>query len=231
MIYCTDIPKSENLAELEREKKNLIIKKDGKVLGLVILTDTVQKIAYVMDPRTRTIECVREIEFEIIEPAPPPPVDRTKVQTIGGTPIGQHKELKENGQQKDYIVLSEEERKKGFVRPVRRSYKHVGIHGPKYSLRDLTEDERKIHGKDFAKFEVFPPELAPKIGRFWTPAELSSVGKGCGVVTTMSYALAETYARDPGFYGATFCSGCSTHLPVGERGEFVWDGTNERVGT
>lgn len=29
------------------------------------------------------------------------------------------------GQQKDYLVLSEEERAKGFVRPVCRSYKHL----------------------------------------------------------------------------------------------------------
>lgn len=30
-------------------------------------------------------------------------------------------------QQEVYLVLSDEERAKGFVRPVRRSYKHVGI--------------------------------------------------------------------------------------------------------
>jgi len=30
----------------------------------------------------------------------------------------------ETGQQRDYIVLSEEERKKGFVRPVRTKYVH-----------------------------------------------------------------------------------------------------------
>lgn len=29
------------------------------------------------------------------------------------------------GQQQDYVVLAEEERAKGFVRPVRRSYKHL----------------------------------------------------------------------------------------------------------
>lgn len=30
-----------------------------------------------------------------------------------------------NGQQEKYLVLSDEERAKGFVRPVRNSYKHV----------------------------------------------------------------------------------------------------------
>lgn len=35
-----------------------------------------------------------------------------------------HRELKANGQQKGYVVLAEEERAKGFVRPVRRTYVH-----------------------------------------------------------------------------------------------------------
>jgi hypothetical protein len=37
----------------------------------------------------------------------------------------EHRNLKENGQQLGYIVLAEEERVKGFVRPVRQSYKHL----------------------------------------------------------------------------------------------------------
>lgn len=85
-----------------------------------------------------------------------------------------------------YLVLSEEERSKGFVRPVRRSYRHQD------------------------------PD--------------------CGAVTTMGQDLAETYARQPGFYGATYCCGCRMHRPVGEHGEFTWmtpDGqdTAELVGT
>lgn len=44
----------------------------------------------------------------------------------------------------------------------------------------------------------------------------------------MGQALSETYARDPKFYGATFCVGCNKHLPVDE---FIWDGTNETVGS
>ena len=82
------------------------------------------------------------------------------------------------GQQQGYVVLAEEERAKGFVRPVRRSYVHLK----------------------------------------------------CGTLTTMSQVLAETYARDPFFYSGTFCCGCRAHFPVGEDGEFVWDGTNEKVG-
>jgi hypothetical protein len=91
-----------------------------------------------------------------------------------------------DGMQREYLALSEEERAKGFVRPVRRSYVHVGKPGS---------------------------------------------NDGCGVVTMMALPLAETYAREPGFYGGTFCAGCRTHLRVGADGEFVWDGTEERVGT
>lgn len=73
-------------------------------------------------------------------------------------------------QNEAYLILSAEERAKGFVRPVRQSYVH----------------------------------------------------SACGVVTRMSLALAETYARDPKFYGSTYCVGCGMHLPVSE---FIWDGT------
>jgi hypothetical protein len=45
---------------------------------------------------------------------------------------------------------------------------------------------------------------------------------GCGTVTTMGVALAETYARQPDFYGATYCVGCGMHRPVGPNGEFYW---------
>lgn len=153
-----------------------------------------------------------------------------------GTPVTpDHRELKPNGQQKGYVVLAAEERPKGFVRPVRRTYVHVGPPGPQHPLRDLTPEEHERFNEGtrepFVKFEEYPEARRPALGRFWTQAELDKVGKGCGTATTMADSLAETYAREPRFYGATFCCGCKTHLPVGERGEFVWDGTQERVGT
>lgn len=104
----------------------------------------------------------------------------TKVETIHGVPIGEHTKIEPStGMQKDYLVLTQEERAKGFVRPVRRVYKHLV----------------------------------------------------CGTTTRMGEALAETYARDPAFYSGTFCCHCRLHLPVGADGEFVWDGTDEKVGT
>jgi hypothetical protein len=135
-----------------------------------------------------------------------------------------------------YLILSDEERARGFVRPVRRSYRHAGIPGPQNPLRDLTSGEaERWAGAGYVKFEPYPRD-ASALGRFWTQAQLDTIGTGCGTVTTMARAIAETYAREPAFYGATFCCGCQRHLPVGAQGEFTWmteDGedTAERVGT
>lgn len=134
------------------------------------------------------------------------------------------------GQHAAYWVLSEAERAKGFVRPVRTSYKHVGVR-PKYPVRDLTDDEKYRFDPDgkegYVKWEQYPESESPKTGKLWTEKELNS---GCGQVTTMGQVLAETYARDPKYYGATFCANCRYHFPVGADGEFEWlDG--QKVGT
>lgn len=81
-------------------------------------------------------------------------------------------EYDQSGQQLSYLILSDEERAKGFVRPVRLSYVHVP----------------------------------------------------CGHVTNMPKAIAETYARNPQFYGGTFCCNCGSHFPLvvdGKR-QFEW---------
>lgn len=82
-----------------------------------------------------------------------------------------------------YLVLSDAERAKGFVRPVRHSYVHSR------ALGDIA---------------------------------------ACGTRTTMSGPIAETYARQPSFYGSTYCIRCKMHLPVAC---FTWDGTDELVGS
>lgn len=136
--------------------------------------------------------------------------------------------IRPDGQQEKYLVLSEAERSKGFVRPVRRAYRHVGTR-PRFPLRALTPEEAAQHdGSGYVAYEEYLESDSSAIGRFWTQEQLDS---GCGSVTTMGDALAETYAREPGFYHGTFCVRCGAHFPVGERGEFVWDGTDERVGT
>jgi hypothetical protein len=157
--------------------------------------------------------------------------EKRNVETLRGTPIGEHEEILPSGMQRDYLVLTREEREKGFVEPLRRSYRHVGIPGPKHELRDLTPEESERYADyGYAKFEPYP-EGSRSIGRFWTREQLEKVGRGCGTVTTMGWEIAATYARQPEFYGGTFCCGCGKHLPVGEDGEFVWDKTDQRVGT
>lgn len=66
---------------------------------------------------------------------------------------------------------------------------------------------------------------------FTRPVRRTYVHLVCGAATTMSQAIAETYARDPHFYGSTYCAACRRHLPVGVDGEFVWDGSTEKVGS
>jgi hypothetical protein len=65
---------------------------------------------------------------------------------------------------------------------------------------------------------------------FVRPVRTQYVHLKCGAVTNMGMALSETYARDPQYYGATFCATCGCHFPVGVDGEFEWlDG--QKVGT
>jgi hypothetical protein len=66
-----------------------------------------------------------EVDKLIKDAGAVPPVDRTRQVLTDGSPVtGDHREKLPNGQQKGYVVLSEEERKRGFVRPVRRTYVH-----------------------------------------------------------------------------------------------------------
>jgi hypothetical protein len=51
----------------------------------------------------------------------------------------EHRNLRPNGMQNDYVVLAEEERAKGFVRPVRRSYKHLKCGGVTTMGKTLAE--------------------------------------------------------------------------------------------
>ncbi len=155
-----------------------------------------------------------------------PPVDRSAVTTCSGDPITEATtKIKASGQQNDYVILTDEERAKGFVRPVRCSYVHVGIR-PKYPTRELTDEQKEQHeGSDYVAYEKYPEDDSI-VGRFWTQKDLDS---GCGGVTTMGLALGETYARDPEFYGSTFCCKCKDHFPVAE---FIWDdGSKEVVGS
>lgn len=139
------------------------------------------------------------------------------------------KETLPSGQQKCYLVLSEEERAKGFVRPLRRAYRHVGLARPDHPLRDLTPEQHvRFDCYGYVKFEPYDGDESTIAGRYWTQQRLDRIEAGCGTITRMGLALCETYARQPDFYGGTFCCGCGTHLPVEE---FVWEEDGERVGS
>lgn len=65
-----------------------------------------------------------------------------------------------------YLVLSRDEIRKGYLKPLRVSYIHI-----------------------------------------------------CGSETTMNPEIAQTYARDPWFYGGNYCVNCRMHRPLNE---FKW---------
>src|SRR5579872_6904145 len=80
-----------------------------------------------------------------------------------------------------YLVLSEEERAKGFVRPYREVYVHVGKK-PKYPLDPLTEEQKKEYADQGWIFYEKYPEGSPEakrgsLGRYWSQKDLDT---GCG---------------------------------------------------
>jgi len=97
---------------------------------------------------------------------------------MGTTTDPSHPDLKRGAddtpveQQSTYLVLSEEDRAQGFVKPLRREYIH----------------------------------------------------KVCNKITVCNLEIAETYARDPTFYGGTYCTTCKMHRPLSE---FKWDDGEE----
>ena len=101
--------------------------------------------------------------------------------------------IRADGQHEAYWVLKEEERAKGFVRPVRDSYRHVGVR-PTHPLRDLTDDEKERYAAfNYVAFEAYPPDGRSSVtGRYWTKSQLES---GCGAITTMGRALADSSFR------------------------------------
>lgn len=98
-------------------------------------------------------------------------------------------------------------------------------------------DPRLGHGVDDGPIDQHEVYLvlsdADRAMGFVRPLRRSYQHTTCGSITTMNDAIAETYARDPKFYGATYCCSCRMHLPLDR---FVWcnaagDPTTEVVGS
>lgn len=101
-------------------------------------------------------------------------------------------------------------------------------------ITDDPTDPALTHGADTEPVAQAPVYLvlsdAERARGFVRPLRAWYVHEVCGISTTMSAEIAETYAARPNFYGSTYCVGCRMHRPVGPEGEFVWgDGT--KVGT
>jgi hypothetical protein len=82
-----------------------------------------------LGPRQETPQEVEERTQRLVEEISKyiPSVDRSKLCTTSGEPVDlvRDSQTESVGQHKAYIVLCEEERKKGFVRPYRDKYKHL----------------------------------------------------------------------------------------------------------
>lgn len=114
----------ERVTELERRVGSL----EGVTMPLIPLGPRPE------DPRERD-ETIKRLADELLKTEAPwieksaaaeVPVDRScRVLTDGSPVTPDHREINPaTGQQKGYVVLCEEERAKGFVRPVRQSYTH-----------------------------------------------------------------------------------------------------------
>ena len=65
-----------------------------------------------------------------------------KMTLTDGSPVppdGSHRELRPDGQQKGYVVLGDEERAKGWVKPYRYAYRHLRCGGTTTMGRKLSE--------------------------------------------------------------------------------------------
>jgi hypothetical protein len=83
-----------------------------------------------------------------------PPVDRTaRCLTDGSPEDDEYREIDPaTGQQRDHVVLTPEERAKGFVRPVRSSYVHIACDGATtmgLSIAETYARDPKFYSKTF----------------------------------------------------------------------------------
>lgn len=64
-------------------------------------------------------------------------------------------------------------------------------------------------------------------GEYVAPVRTKYIHSKCGVETVVGSVIAETYAKNPTFYGRTFCVGCHDYFPISE---FNWSRDRVQLG-
>lgn len=118
----SDMSLEDRVAALERTVADL----NTRTIGMVRMGPRPRDVA---EERARMSKASEEAIQRIVEKIKPvPPVDRSAQVLTTGEPVPadrSHTEIESSGMQKAYVVLTPEERRKGYVMPYRHSYKHL----------------------------------------------------------------------------------------------------------
>ncbi len=101
---------------------------DANGIGHIVFSpDQARNLGYLLIRKAEEAEQEARQKYWKERETETPPVDRTAQVLTDGSPVTpDHDEINPStGMQKGYVVLSAEERAKGFVRPVRRTYTHA----------------------------------------------------------------------------------------------------------
>lgn len=200
-ITCMDLERLTSM--FGGEMPCLVVKQKDEIIHLSLVPESEAKRLAEIDAKERSKVTLSGKPADGVTRGAPQPIDQ------------------KTGMHKDYFVLSGEERAKGFIRPVRQTYIHTG----RQVCRKI-EPTNKLGGQ----LNVCAMPL-DHTGEHWLVSQQLSQPEaviadrehrigGCGTATKMSRPIAETYARDPKFYGSTFCCSCRTHISVLE---FEWE--------
>ncbi len=95
-------------------------------------------------------------------------------------------------------------------------------------------DEPGLHRlKENGQQEVYLVlSVEDRAAGFVRPLRFSYRHISCNAATTVAQSIAETYARNPKFYGGTFCAQCGSHFPLQIDGQpqFLWTSDGQPVG-
>lgn len=74
------------------------------------------------------------------------------------------------------------------------------------------------------QWERYPTNVE---GEYLAPIRNKYIHKTCGTETRIGDEIAETYAKNPSYYGRTFCVACKEHYPISE---FHWSRDGVELG-